>query len=116
MPSSILYAFLLHACHTRSAPASEVGQLAEVLGALVVATFALVNRRDAFNERKCLDPFDHLEAELVLDPQAQQRPVQMRERLVVHLVGQQGLQVYGVLDREAVVELAALGTLTERVE
>ncbi len=51
----------------RSAPASDVGQLAEVLVVFGKTTFTLADRPDAFDELDRLDPLDHFEAELILD-------------------------------------------------
>src|SRR5262249_1062724 len=87
-------------------PASDVRQLAEVLMVLVVAALPLAEGLVALAELDLPDPLDHLEAELVLDPQPQGRPVQRLERLAVHLVGQQRLGVHEVLQRVAVVLLA----------
>ena len=81
---------------------------------LGVAAFALVDRLDVLDELDRLDPLDHLEAELILDTQPQRGSVQMIERLVVHLVRQQCLRVQSVLDREAVVILAARDARAER--
>src|SRR5438067_7870026 len=67
-----------------AAPTSDVGQLAEVLVVFVVAPFALADGPQALNELNGLDPFHHFEAELVLDPQSQRRPVQLAQRREVH--------------------------------
>src|SRR5437764_538113 len=93
---------------------SDVGQLAEVLVVLGEPAFTLADRPDSSDELDRLDPFDHLEAELILDTQSQWRSVQMIERLVVHLVRQQCLRVQCVLDREVVVISNALDALVER--
>src|SRR5581483_9758877 len=65
----------------RAAPQThclDVGHLAEVLVILGVTTLALLDQVNVFNELDRLDPLDHLEAELVLDPKPQRRPVQLR--------------------------------------
>ena len=71
-----------------SQPESDVGQLAEVLVVLREAAFTLADRADVLNELDRLNPLYHLEAELILDTQSQRSPVEMIERLGVHLVCQ----------------------------
>jgi len=58
---------------------------------LGITPFALMDRPDMLRELDRLDPFDHFEAELILDPQPQRRSMQVAERFVVHFVRQQGL-------------------------
>src|SRR5581483_11945678 len=96
----------------RSLP-SYVGHGVEELVVRVVAPFALINVLEIRHEFDRLDPLDHFEAELVLHPKSQGRAVDVGERLEVHLVSQQGLWVAGVVDRVAVVVLAAFQTLAE---
>src|SRR6478672_1032449 len=93
---------------------SDVGQLAEVFVVLGEPAVTLADRPDSPDELDRLNPLDHLEAELILDTQSQWRSVQVIERLVVHLVRQQGLRVQGVLEREVVVIPNALDALVER--
>ena len=53
-----------------------------------------------------LDPhhvFRHLVAELPLDAQPERRAVRNRQRLIVHLVGEDGLRVEGVNQRDRLV-------------
>src|SRR5579872_1804741 len=99
-----------------TASASDVCQLAEVFVVLVVAALPLVDRLRTFNELDGLYPLDHLEAKLVFDPQPQRRTVQAVQRLEVHLVGQEGLRVQGVLYRERVVELTAFSPFAKGIE
>src|SRR5271157_302541 len=87
----------------RAGPESDVGQLTEVLMVLAVTSFSFAEGPVALDELDRPDPLDHLEAELVLDPQPQGGAVQRTQRLVVHLVGQQCLGVHEVRERVAVV-------------
>src|ERR1035437_8971394 len=112
IPSAVIGYCWIAKCNDASCP-SDTSLLAEVLVVLGVAAFALVDRPHTLDELDRLDPFDHLEAELILDPKPQRRPVQMVQRLVVHLVSQQSLWMQSVLDREAVVILAARETRVE---
>src|SRR5581483_1183036 len=68
------------------AVSSDVGQLAEVFVVLVVAALPLADGLATLDEFDRPNPLHHLEAELVLDPQPQRRPVQLAQRLVIHLV------------------------------
>ena len=62
------------------------------------------------------DVFGHLVAELPLDPQAQRRAMRDRQRLVVHVVGEDRLRMEGVLQVDALVIAAgAVERLLERI-
>ena len=59
------------------------------------------------------NPLDHLEAELILDPEPEWRAVLLVQRLEVHLVGQEALGMPEGLERVAVVVVPAFEPLAE---
>src|SRR5512135_3549336 len=61
-PSSMGRSFLLQNRH--AGPASDVGQLTEILVAIVVAALPLAERLVTLDELDRPDPLNHLEAEL----------------------------------------------------
>src|SRR5512135_192795 len=65
-PSSMGRSFLLQDRH--AGPASDVGQLTEILVVLVVAALPRAERLVILDELDRPDPLNHLEAELVLVP------------------------------------------------
>jgi hypothetical protein len=65
---------------------------------LIAAALAVAERLVALDELVRPDPLDPLEVKLVLDLQPHGRPVLLAERLAVHLVGQERMQVHEVLD------------------
>lgn len=95
---------------------SDIGKLAEIFVVLVISSFALADGPDGFYELYRLNPLDHLETELVLDPEPQWRAMQLSERLKIHFVGEQALRVPEIRNRVTVVVLASLETFAERVE
>ena len=62
------------------------------------------------------DPFDHLEAELVLAAQPQRRAMQDADRLAVHLVGEDRQFVAHVLDLVNVIIAPAIGAVGQEVK
>ena len=86
---------------------SDIGKLAEIFVVLVISSFALADGPDGFYELYRLNPLDHLETELVLDPEPQWRAMQLSERLKIHFVGEQALRVAEIRNRVTVVVLAS---------
>src|SRR5690348_13502402 len=80
---------------------------------LVIATLAGAQLRVITHELYGLDPFDHLEAQLVLASQPQGRSVQQRERRPIHLVGKDGQLMPHVSQVVDVIIDAAIGAFRE---
>src|SRR5689334_18097999 len=94
----------------------NVRRFAKILMVFVIPTFAFADLPRGSHELYCPDPFDHLEAKLVFDAQAQGGAVKDGQRSAVHFVSQQREGMTGILQRQAVVKLPAFVPLTEGVE
>src|ERR1043166_6472939 len=92
----------------------DIGQFAKILVVLGEAAFTLAKRMGVLDKLDRPEPLDHFETKLILDTQSQRRSVQIVERLIIHLVSQQGLRVHSVLNREVVVILNSRDSFMER--
>src|SRR5271165_4390600 len=112
---SVLRAVMIVEANRLMAAASDA-RVPFVAAVLPVAALAAVQARQAVGELDALDVLGLLVAELALDPEAQRGAVGDVERPAVHGVGDQGLGMAGIHQREAFVVLArrllaALGRL-----
>ncbi len=63
----------------------------------VIAAFTLADLLRGTDELYGPDPFHHLEAKLVFNPQAQRGAMERSQRGLVHFIGQQRQRMTGVL-------------------
>ena len=82
----------------------------------VITTLAGAQVGEIMYELDGPDPFDHLEAQLVLASQPEWGSMKHVERRSIHFIGEQGQPVPHVLNCVNVVVTATFGTFGERIE
>src|SRR6185437_245917 len=95
---------------------SDVRQLVEVLIIFVRPPLAFAYLLLGFNELYSFNPFDHLIAKLVLNPQPERSAVLFREWRSVHLRSKQAFRFKDILQTLRVVILATIQASTKGEE
>src|SRR5215469_3634765 len=101
------------------APGTQVRQLNAcipfIAAVLPITSLAGTDRGIAFDRFNLHHIFGHFVAQLPFDPQPERSPMRHRQGRVVHLVGEQGLRVEGILQPDALVILGCIEGGAQRV-
>src|SRR5207244_9270961 len=95
----------------RHGPHLDRCDLAVVEDVLAPATLAFTDRPVVSDQLDRTDPFDHLVAELALEPKAEGRAEGDRQWLAIHLVREDGLGVPGDAEVDDSVEVAVFASV-----